>query len=91
MQVKTCVAVATTSVGFDVTFKTSGDNYAIAHCDEYWVVKSVSRMANSASFKFSQYAVIPQPVRAALKKVSTNQTIIDAMITTGQWTGSIPV
>ena len=91
MEVKTCVAVAITNAGYDVTFKTSGDNYAIAHCNEDWVVQSVSRMANSDSFKFSQYAVIPQPVRSALKKIIANQTIIDALITNGQWSGSEPV
>ena len=89
LEVKACVAVAVTNSGYDVTFKTSGNNYAIAHCDEQWVIQSVSRMASTDSFKFSQYAVIPQPVRIAVKNVVNNQTIIDALITNGQWTGEL--
>ena len=84
MEVKSCVAASIATDGYDVTFKTSTDNYAIAHCNEQWVVQSVSRIAEIGASELSQYVVIPQPVR-----VAANSEIINRLLVAGQWSGEI--
>lgn len=86
---KSCVAASIATDGYDVTFKTSTDNYAIAHCNEQWVVQSVSRIAEIGASELSQYVVIPQPVRVAVCKVVANSEIINRLLVAGQWSGEI--
>lgn len=88
MKVDSIVAVEITDQGYDVTIKTSGGNFAIAHCNESFTIQNVSRVEKQQDDTFrivDQYSVIPQECRVAVADIKEDSDVINTLLMEGIW------
>lgn len=88
MKVESIFGVQLTDSGYDVTIRTSSGNYAIAHCNENFVIQNVSRVEKKQDNSFEiveQYSVIPQECRVAVTKIRNDDSVLNSLLMNGYW------
>ena len=88
MKVDSIISVAIAEDQYDVTLRTNSGNYAIAHCDQFFVIQSVSRVEKQPDNTFKivdQYSVIPQECRVAVSKIKNDSNVLNALLMNGVW------
>lgn len=88
MKVESIFGVQLTDNGYDVTIRTSSGNYAIAHCNENFVIQNVSRVEKKQDNSFEiveQYSVIPQECRVAVTKIRNDDSVLNSLLMNGYW------
>ena len=88
MKIESIFGVQLTDNGYDVTIRTSSGNYAIAHCNENFVIQNVSRVEKKQDDSFEiveQYSVIPQECRVAVTKIRNDDSVLNSLLMNGYW------
>lgn len=88
MKVESIFGVQLTDSGYDVTIRTSSGNYAVAHCNENFVIQNVSRVEKKQDNSFEiveQYSVIPQECRVAVTKIRNDDCVLNSLLMNGYW------
>lgn len=88
MKVESIFGVQLTDSGYDVTIRTSSGNYAVAHCNENFVIQNVSRVEKKHDNSFEiveQYSVIPQECRVAVTKIRNDDSVLNSLLMNGYW------
>lgn len=94
MKVDSIFGIQCTDSGYDVTIRTSTGNYAVAHCNEDFVIQQVSRVEKKVDNGFEiveQYSVIPQECRVAISRVRNDDEILNDLLMNGYWSNSAVV
>lgn len=89
MKVDSVFAIQCVDNGYDVTIRTSSGNYAVAHCNEDFVIQNVSKVERKQDDSFEiveQYSVIPQECRIAVTNVRNDDRILNTLLMNGYWT-----
>lgn len=91
MKVDKIFAIQCVDNGYDVTILTSSGNFAVAHCNEDFVIQHVSRVKRNDDNTYQlvePYSVIPQECRVAISEIKDDNQILNQLLLAGYWANS---